>query len=68
MNNNHNQEPPPAGPHPLNNNVPPPMVRPNGQAPCLMEELCQPSINGRGRTNCPDSNSSYRFWSSSSHD
>nr|GEZ02248.1 reverse transcriptase domain-containing protein [Tanacetum cinerariifolium] len=24
------------------------MVRPNGQAPRTMEELCQPSINGRG--------------------
>nr|GEV46221.1 reverse transcriptase domain-containing protein [Tanacetum cinerariifolium] len=43
MNNNHNQEPPPQ-----NNNGPPPMVRPNGQAPRLMEELCQPSINGQG--------------------
>nr|GEV07209.1 hypothetical protein [Tanacetum cinerariifolium] len=41
MNNNPNQEPPPQ-------NVPPPMVRPNGQAPRTMEELCQPSINGRG--------------------
>nr|GEV02612.1 putative ribonuclease H-like domain-containing protein [Tanacetum cinerariifolium] len=38
-----NQEPPPQ-----NNNGPPPMVRPNGQAPRTMEELCQPSINGRG--------------------
>nr|GEU82521.1 reverse transcriptase domain-containing protein [Tanacetum cinerariifolium] len=43
MNNNQNQEPPPQ-----NNNGPPPMVRPNGQAPRTMEELCQPSINGRG--------------------
>nr|GEV15666.1 reverse transcriptase domain-containing protein [Tanacetum cinerariifolium] len=41
MNNNHNLEPPPQ-------NGPPPMVRPNGQAPRTMEELCQPSINGRG--------------------
>nr|GEU57433.1 reverse transcriptase domain-containing protein [Tanacetum cinerariifolium] len=41
MNNNQNQEPPPQ-------NGPPPMVRPNGQAPRTMEELCQPSINGRG--------------------
>nr|GEV59435.1 reverse transcriptase domain-containing protein [Tanacetum cinerariifolium] len=41
MNNNHNHEPPPQ-------NGPPPMVRPNGQAPRTMEELCQPSINGRG--------------------
>nr|GFA91602.1 reverse transcriptase domain-containing protein [Tanacetum cinerariifolium] len=49
MNNNHNsQEPPPAGPPPQNNNGPPPVVRPNGQAPRTMEELCQPSINGRG--------------------
>nr|GEV55377.1 reverse transcriptase domain-containing protein [Tanacetum cinerariifolium] len=40
MNNNHNQEPPLQ-------NGPPPMVRPNGQAPRTMEE-CQPSINGRG--------------------
>nr|GFB17650.1 hypothetical protein [Tanacetum cinerariifolium] len=43
MNYNHNQEPPPQ-----NNNGPPPMARPNGQAPRSMEELCQPSINGRG--------------------
>nr|GFA13577.1 reverse transcriptase domain-containing protein [Tanacetum cinerariifolium] len=43
MNNNHNQELPPQ-----NNNGPPLMVRPNGQAPRTMEELCQPSINGRG--------------------
>nr|GEV61585.1 hypothetical protein [Tanacetum cinerariifolium] len=41
MNNNHNQEPPPQ-------NGPPLMVRPNGQAPRTMEELCQPSINGWG--------------------
>nr|GEX03875.1 reverse transcriptase domain-containing protein [Tanacetum cinerariifolium] len=41
MNNNHNQEPPPQ-------NGPSPMVRPNGQAPRTMKELCQPSINGRG--------------------
>nr|GEV67579.1 DNA-directed DNA polymerase [Tanacetum cinerariifolium] len=27
------------------------MVRPNGQAPRTMEELCQPSINGRGGPN-----------------
>nr|GFA47553.1 reverse transcriptase domain-containing protein [Tanacetum cinerariifolium] len=38
----HNQEPPPQ-------NGPPPLVRPNGQAPRTMKELCQPSINGRGR-------------------
>nr|GEX39217.1 hypothetical protein [Tanacetum cinerariifolium] len=43
MNNNHNQELPPQ-----NNNGPPPMMRPNGQASHSMEELCQPSINGRG--------------------
>nr|GEV55616.1 reverse transcriptase domain-containing protein [Tanacetum cinerariifolium] len=43
MNNNHNQEPPPQ-----NNSGPPSMVRPNGQAPRTMKELCQPSINGRG--------------------
>nr|GEU47706.1 putative reverse transcriptase domain-containing protein [Tanacetum cinerariifolium] len=41
MNNNHNQKPPPQ-------NGPPSMVRPNGQAPRTMEELCQPSVNGRG--------------------
>nr|GEV84294.1 reverse transcriptase domain-containing protein [Tanacetum cinerariifolium] len=41
MNNNHNQEPPPQ-------NDRPPMVRPNGQAPRTMEELCQSFINGRG--------------------
>ncbi|GJS37978.1 reverse transcriptase domain-containing protein [Tanacetum coccineum] len=43
-----NQGPPPAGPPPPNNNGPPPMVRPNEQAPRSMEELCQPSIDGRG--------------------
>nr|GEV35343.1 reverse transcriptase domain-containing protein [Tanacetum cinerariifolium] len=43
MNNNHNQKPPPQ-----NKNGPPSMVRRNGQAPRTMEELCQPSINGRG--------------------
>nr|GEW21592.1 reverse transcriptase domain-containing protein [Tanacetum cinerariifolium] len=42
MNNNHNQEAPPQNGLPL-------MVRPNGHAPRTMEELCQPSINGRGR-------------------
>nr|GEZ55201.1 reverse transcriptase domain-containing protein [Tanacetum cinerariifolium] len=41
INHNHNQEPSPY-------NGPPPKVRPNGQAPRTMEELCQPSINGRG--------------------
>nr|GEU80570.1 reverse transcriptase domain-containing protein [Tanacetum cinerariifolium] len=35
MNNNHNQKPPPQ-----NKNGPPPMVRPSGQAPRTMEELC----------------------------
>nr|GEU67568.1 DNA-directed DNA polymerase [Tanacetum cinerariifolium] len=45
-NNNHNQEPPP-------HNDPSPMVRLNGQAPQTMEELCQPSINGRGRPITP---------------
>ncbi|GJW43054.1 hypothetical protein Tco_0071853 [Tanacetum coccineum] len=43
-----NQGPLPAGPFPPNNNGPPPLVRPNEQAPRSMEELCQPSINGRG--------------------
>ncbi|GJZ64352.1 reverse transcriptase domain-containing protein, partial [Tanacetum coccineum] len=43
-----NMGPPPAGPPPPNNNGPPPVVRPNGQAPRSMEELCQPSIDGRG--------------------
>ncbi|GKD41126.1 hypothetical protein Tco_1261333, partial [Tanacetum coccineum] len=42
-----NQGPPPAGP-PSPNNGPPPVVRPNELAPRSMEELCQPSINGRG--------------------
>ncbi|GJY75364.1 reverse transcriptase domain-containing protein [Tanacetum coccineum] len=37
------------GPPPPNNNGPPPVVRPNGPAPRSMEELCQSSINGRGR-------------------
>nr|GEV89044.1 reverse transcriptase domain-containing protein [Tanacetum cinerariifolium] len=41
MNNNHNQELPP-------NDGPTPMVRPNGQAPRTIEELCQTSINERG--------------------
>nr|GEY68535.1 reverse transcriptase domain-containing protein [Tanacetum cinerariifolium] len=45
----HNNEGPPlAGPPPPNNNGPPPVVRPNGPAPCSMEELGQLSINGRG--------------------
>nr|GFB58427.1 reverse transcriptase domain-containing protein [Tanacetum cinerariifolium] len=30
-------------------NSPPPMVGPNGQALRTMQELCQPSNNGRGR-------------------
>ncbi|GJY33619.1 hypothetical protein Tco_0418088 [Tanacetum coccineum] len=47
------QGPPPAGPPPPNNNGPPPVVRPNGPAPRSMEELCQPSINGRGRPIAP---------------
>ncbi|GJX00634.1 hypothetical protein Tco_0184547 [Tanacetum coccineum] len=38
-----NMGPPPAGPPPPNK-----VVRPNGQAPRSMEELCQPSIDGRG--------------------
>ncbi|GJZ73392.1 hypothetical protein Tco_0637538, partial [Tanacetum coccineum] len=42
-----NQGPLPAGPLPPNNNGPPPVVRPNEPAPRSMEELCQPSINGR---------------------
>ncbi|GJY45819.1 reverse transcriptase domain-containing protein [Tanacetum coccineum] len=36
------------GPPPPPNNGPPPVVRPNGQAPRSMEELYQPSIDGRG--------------------
>nr|GEV30478.1 reverse transcriptase domain-containing protein [Tanacetum cinerariifolium] len=44
----HNQDPPPQ-----NNNGLPPMVRPNGQAPRTMEELCQLSINGRGEPITP---------------
>ncbi|GKA53804.1 hypothetical protein Tco_0747119 [Tanacetum coccineum] len=44
-----NMGPPPAGPPPSNYNGPPPVVRPNGPGPRSMEELCQPSINGRGR-------------------
>nr|GEV68227.1 hypothetical protein [Tanacetum cinerariifolium] len=39
--------PPVRPPHPQNNNGPPPVVIPNGQAPRSIEELCQPSINGR---------------------
>ncbi|GJR71953.1 reverse transcriptase domain-containing protein [Tanacetum coccineum] len=41
------------GPPPPNNNGPPPVVRPNGPAPRSMEELCRPSINGRGRPIAP---------------
>nr|GFC37384.1 reverse transcriptase domain-containing protein [Tanacetum cinerariifolium] len=39
-----------AGPPPQNNNGLPSVVRPNRPAPDLRstEELCQPSINGRG--------------------
>ncbi|GKA08900.1 reverse transcriptase domain-containing protein, partial [Tanacetum coccineum] len=47
-----NMVPPPAGPPPPNNG-PPPVVRPNEQAPRSMEELCQPSIDGRGRPIAP---------------
>nr|GEW96253.1 reverse transcriptase domain-containing protein [Tanacetum cinerariifolium] len=43
-----NQGPPHAGPPPPNNNGPPLVVRPNGPAPRSIEELCQPSIHGRG--------------------
>ncbi|GKE24466.1 reverse transcriptase domain-containing protein [Tanacetum coccineum] len=48
-----NMGPPPTGPPPPPNNGPPPVVRPNGPAPRSMEELCQPSINGRGRPIAP---------------
>nr|GFB67896.1 reverse transcriptase domain-containing protein [Tanacetum cinerariifolium] len=50
---NSTKEPHPVGPPPQNNNGPPSMVRPNGQAPRSMKELCQPSINGRGRPIAP---------------
>ncbi|GJX46807.1 hypothetical protein Tco_0271997 [Tanacetum coccineum] len=43
-----NMGPLPAGPPPPPNNGPPPVVRPNGQAHRSMEELGQPSIDGRG--------------------
>ncbi|GJR99968.1 reverse transcriptase domain-containing protein [Tanacetum coccineum] len=43
-----NLGPPPAGPPCPNNNGPPPMVRPNRPTPRSMEELCHPSIDGRG--------------------
>ncbi|GJU97811.1 reverse transcriptase domain-containing protein [Tanacetum coccineum] len=43
-----NMGPPPTGPPPPNNNGPPLVVRHNEPAPRSMEELCQPSINGRG--------------------
>nr|GEV84872.1 hypothetical protein [Tanacetum cinerariifolium] len=44
-----NQGPPPARPlPPQNNNGPPSVGRPNEPAPHMMEELCQPSINGWG--------------------
>ncbi|GJS33047.1 reverse transcriptase domain-containing protein [Tanacetum coccineum] len=45
--------PPSAGPPPLPNNGPPPVVRPIGPAPRSMEELCQPSIDGRGEPIAP---------------
>nr|GEW17946.1 reverse transcriptase domain-containing protein [Tanacetum cinerariifolium] len=61
MNNNHNQEPLPAGPPPQNNNGPPPIVRPNRQAPRSMEELCQPPINGRGGPIAPIPNQATDF-------
>ncbi|GJX60354.1 reverse transcriptase domain-containing protein [Tanacetum coccineum] len=48
-----NMGPPPAGPPLPPNNDPPPMVKPNEQAPRSIEELCQPSINGRGRPIAP---------------
>ncbi|GKB37040.1 hypothetical protein Tco_0881982, partial [Tanacetum coccineum] len=53
MANNH-QGLPPVGPIPPpipQNHGPPLVVRPNGPAPDRrsMEELCQPSVNGRGR-------------------
>ncbi|GKD50406.1 reverse transcriptase domain-containing protein [Tanacetum coccineum] len=48
-----NMGPPPTGPPPPPNNGPPPVVRPNGKAPRSMEELCQPSIDGRGRSIAP---------------
>ncbi|GJX84730.1 reverse transcriptase domain-containing protein [Tanacetum coccineum] len=44
----HNNMGPPSAWPPPPNNGPPPVVRPNGQAPRSMEELCQPSIDGRG--------------------
>ncbi|GJW74743.1 reverse transcriptase domain-containing protein [Tanacetum coccineum] len=47
-----NMGPPLVGPPPPNNG-PPPVVRPNGPAPRSMEELCQPSINGRGEPIAP---------------
>ncbi|GJR83140.1 hypothetical protein Tco_0153925 [Tanacetum coccineum] len=37
-----------CGPFPPITLDPPPWVNPNEQAPRLMEELCQPSIDGRG--------------------
>nr|GEY64145.1 small glutamine-rich tetratricopeptide repeat-containing protein [Tanacetum cinerariifolium] len=50
-----NHGPPPTGPPPQNNNGPPSVVRTNGPVPNLrsIEELCQPSINGRGRPIAP---------------
>ncbi|GKB78452.1 hypothetical protein Tco_0945347, partial [Tanacetum coccineum] len=57
MTNNH-QGPPPVGPIPPpipQSHGPPSVVRPNGPAPDRrsMEELCQPSINGRGEPIAP---------------
>ncbi|GKD48467.1 reverse transcriptase domain-containing protein [Tanacetum coccineum] len=43
-----NMGPPLAGPPPPPNNGPPPVVRPNRPTPRSMEELYQPSIDGRG--------------------
>ncbi|GKD93825.1 reverse transcriptase domain-containing protein [Tanacetum coccineum] len=39
---------PPVGPPSLPNNGPLLVVRPNGSAPRSIEEMCQPSIDGRG--------------------
>ncbi|GKB67461.1 hypothetical protein Tco_0928873 [Tanacetum coccineum] len=54
MNPNNVQGPPPAGPPPQNHNGPPGL---NLQMPTpdlrTMEELCQPTMNGRGRSIAP---------------
>ncbi|GJZ29951.1 hypothetical protein Tco_0574998 [Tanacetum coccineum] len=56
-----NMGPPPTGPSSLPNNGPPPVVIPYGPAPRSKEELCQPSIDGRGGPIAPIPNQATEF-------